>query len=714
MHKQNADNMSTGDSTGNDALARDAIKRARAACAEEARLDAEEATSNRLESLLEKRENVKDVLSRKKKLAKQHMASHPKKTKDDKDAYRKMEIRVQEALKKSDAEAAKELAAVDSEIKVLQARLASRRRANAVMNEELHNFALDLDRASGTSESVQKRGGVDQAARNDSFLEDVFNFSGRREERNKPRKQSPKKASKSLHKSASKSPHKPSSKSPHKHASKSPHKHASKSPRKSDAKSTHKSDSKSLHKSSKRSPHKSSKSSAEKRDNKDKMSPRKKDNNLKQKSPEKGDERVNRSPSMEVQKTSRQQPSSNVSSKDGGTGVEHTGQENSASNGNKGEKEKCEKHDQDAIIRLSAATLTRFIMDWQISEGEILRIVPPQDRPQEAPRRGGVVPLQLGHERELELAVLPGRLRGVRYCDPDETELRTGDDNDTLARLFHNMTCTQNLHSLALVQIIGELRAIKEIALTGKEVPSNLEKLIKKSTEAVLLASDRDLAGLPFTSIDEMLVFLRCPERIEKLSIYVMTYMAYGKDFPFELLNLLIHPDLQANVYWTGTRTKLPGALFLPPVFELFVLRVARGAHEIRNFQDGQEFDEDAFKLEAKHALYNSERNARKRRLAVVAKPIPKKRRAKSPLRKSGNLYTILKELIDYGPSCKADLVDALKKTALVMSGDEKRVEAYDLTVDVLAAAKNAPSVVEIDQYIDEKKEALLKIDYPN
>ena len=251
--------------------------------------------------------------------------------------------------------------------------------------------------------------------------------------------------------------------------------------------------------------------------------------------------------------------------------------------------------------------------------------------------------------------------------------------------------------------------------------------IVTECSEAIYLAADKDLRRLPFRSPDDLKSFFYSKDNVEKLALYVLTYIAYGKSFLVNVLNALMTPALQNALYWSCT-SRRTGREYVPPIVELFITHMAMAAHALQP-NDGSTFNAEAFAKEARQAFHNTERNYRKRDLASAMQvagnlSVSRKTETRSPEVKrarvgdvassqhnSPNLYSVSKEIMDMGPGCKSALQDAVKKTVLTTTAGPSFI--YEQAVNLLEVVKNGPDLNAVAKYVEDHKEQLITIPFP-
>ncbi len=321
--------------------------------------------------------------------------------------------------------------------------------------------------------------------------------------------------------------------------------------------------------------------------------------------------------------------------------------------------EKRAKLRPDAVAT-AAYNIAAFIMDYRVQSGDIvpdadedvaLESLASKRRADEERKQfaanGFITSYEdLLHERNLEQAILPDRLRSVSVCS-GETEVIIEDDrvradnaaaNANVAKALAKvaveqnykilnsltlMTRIQHLHSLALLHSINVGKTTRDLIAGQAGMGEDVERLLKEATKATLLASDADLQALPFNDVSSMMEFCKSRPRIEKLLTFLLTYVAYDQHFIMKLLYTVFTPQLQHSLYWSGKvnskgKQAIPDdAEIVPRVIELLFIRVAYAAHNMHHINDDSEFDEKAFANGMREALYNTKRNVRKRQLVL-------------------------------------------------------------------------------------------------
>ncbi len=180
------------------------------------------------------------------------------------------------------------------------------------------------------------------------------------------------------------------------------------------------------------------------------------------------------------------------------------------------------------------------------------------------------------HEKNLEQAILPDRLRSVSMCScethvkVDDNAVRADDATaatnvtKTLAKIAVEqnykildrltlMTRIMHLHSVALLHNINIGKSTRDLVAGGSAVDPQVARLLKEATKATLLSSDADLQAIPFGDIETMMDFCKSRPRVEKMINFLLTYVPYDQHYVMALVNTLFTPELQSKIYWSGT-----------------------------------------------------------------------------------------------------------------------------------------------------------------
>ncbi len=367
---------------------------------------------------------------------------------------------------------------------------------------------------------------------------------------------------------------------------------------------------------------------------------------------------------------------------------------------------------RDVINRELAKDIATFVMDWMLGEGDMGPFESKEIGAAKAADVGPVVPKSFPHEQELEMCVLPRRLEpGVfdkKICAglPDSHTMLS-----RMAKTVEGIASVQQLHSLTLTHMLHLQRSTRRLVAGNSPAGDEATAIIEKTTEAILLASDPDLKLLPFKDTSTFAHFLRDQDRIVKLSIFIMTYVGHGRNFVSDLLNLLMTPNLQGQVYWSGS-TKRQGREYLPLLVELYIVRVARAMHALE--ETGKEFDEADFVREAKALLQNTERNLKKRQLAanvqIAGKTnvVPRKRASEPGGGKS--LYSFAWAKLQLGgPRTRKQLLDGIRKTSMVYHND---TAASEVVGKLLETVNGTADLQAIRDYVNGNSENLQKISF--
>ncbi len=253
----------------------------------------------------------------------------------------------------------------------------------------------------------------------------------------------------------------------------------------------------------------------------------------------------------------------------------------------KDQKDEAKKKSIKASVNAVATAsynIAAYIMDWRIAMSDVvpdadtdvdLEPLAARQRKDEEDAASSATNDELRHEKDLECAILPDRLRSISVCS-EETHVNVDDMNvagdnaqahakvtKTIAKVVLEqnykiidrltlVTRIQHLHSLALLHSINVTKATQDVITAGTGVDEEVQRLLKGATKATLLASDADLKSLPFNDVDSIMVFLNSRPRIEKLCNFLITYMEYDSHFPTSIVYALFTPKLQDTLYWSG------------------------------------------------------------------------------------------------------------------------------------------------------------------
>ena len=180
------------------------------------------------------------------------------------------------------------------------------------------------------------------------------------------------------------------------------------------------------------------------------------------------------------------------------------------------------------------------------------------------------VPAELGHEQELEMLIRPQLLRTGPWEDqlPEYRRVVAIGDGavpDMLRQMSQNLNainakldralCILNLHSASLVAQVKVSNEMRLLFLGKEKEKDAAYRHLQASLRAIVLGSDPDLRGVPFTSLHALETFFRRQSRVEKLCYLLLAYYDYGEGYYAAILNATLGAALQRRVLWTPAGT---------------------------------------------------------------------------------------------------------------------------------------------------------------
>ena len=208
------------------------------------------------------------------------------------------------------------------------------------------------------------------------------------------------------------------------------------------------------------------------------------------------------------------------------------------------------------VTEQASLNIAKFCKDWQ--DGMRGYVLVPNEKPGGADK--SETPPgdpQFVHEEELLSFLSPRNLQtaGWNTAAKEETDAGSGTAgilSKILARI-DEIQKVQHLHSLALQTAIDAVGNVRLAVARDGNQQAQLAKELKAAQRATLLASDSHLKSLPFRSVPDIDDFFLDSGRVAKLAKYLCTYVRYSKKYQQDVNAALLHPDLQARVYWPGT-----------------------------------------------------------------------------------------------------------------------------------------------------------------
>ncbi len=211
------------------------------------------------------------------------------------------------------------------------------------------------------------------------------------------------------------------------------------------------------------------------------------------------------------------------------------------------------KKSDEEISAMAAKSIARFTMDWQeamLGRQTVLR--------GETNFEGDVVSNpEYVHEDQLLKALWPNGLKSkpwkIHATPMGELDHR----HDAIFQAIVNVQRVQHVHSLALASLFNNVSDVRMAVAKDGDNKEQFAKEIAAAKEATLLASDPDLRNLPFRSISSIADYFIAEDRVEKLALYLCTYVAYDRlHFAKKLNSALLHPQLMDLVNWVGPRKR--------------------------------------------------------------------------------------------------------------------------------------------------------------
>ena len=208
---------------------------------------------------------------------------------------------------------------------------------------------------------------------------------------------------------------------------------------------------------------------------------------------------------------------------------------------------------EEEIADQASTSIARFCMDWQETMGSKVTLSVPGADSDAAGENAGDP--SFVHEDELRAYLWPKSLETPAWGRPIDTtgDSLAADVGGQILRAVEDIKRVQHLHTLALQSTLEALGNVRRAIAKDGNQETQLSTELKAAQRATLLATDGDLKSLPFRSLTEIDSFFLDGNRVAKLGKYLCTYIRYSKKYPQELNAALLHPDLQAVIYWPGT-----------------------------------------------------------------------------------------------------------------------------------------------------------------
>ncbi len=238
----------------------------------------------------------------------------------------------------------------------------------------------------------------------------------------------------------------------------------------------------------------------------------------------------------------------------------------------KGAKHMTVEKEPDELFAISANNIAKVVMarmvEMGVVDGPIVDTVEDAD-PELVP-----IALPLTRDQELEFVCLPETLRHEGFSNvdmsfPDLDGLQEENLNaENLPKIFKSifdglnainsrveqLVKTAQLHTLSHVTQIRGMNLTRQMCVADGMQKTAVYKKLQLAMKSVLLASDPDLAVIPFRTTVSIDDFFKSRERVVKLAHFLLSYVAFEKGYARSLLGTVVCTDLQSIAYWkSGT-----------------------------------------------------------------------------------------------------------------------------------------------------------------
>ncbi len=209
-------------------------------------------------------------------------------------------------------------------------------------------------------------------------------------------------------------------------------------------------------------------------------------------------------------------------------------------------------------IEVAAKKIAQYVQDWRRMDGaDSDEEADGRDQPDERSVMSPVQP-EFVHEGQLQEALKPYLLLTRGWAAEAQETPATAHEGDEIMKMQHEIlrrldvqTGIMHLHSLALAKCVHALADVKASIIGDVKKDLETARLLRQANQAVVLASDPDLARLPFRSVSSLNAFMKVFANVEKLSLYILNFCPYvDKVYSGALVTALLHPELQQRVAW--------------------------------------------------------------------------------------------------------------------------------------------------------------------
>ena len=238
----------------------------------------------------------------------------------------------------------------------------------------------------------------------------------------------------------------------------------------------------------------------------------------------------------------------------------------------KGKKYTDAVADADRAFATASRAISKMISDVMEEDGTKLRDADQIGFGFVGAKKPHVVPTTMPHEKQLEALVLPEKLCSDGWnAEKLKWDAPTAiDENVPLSlvlqtifdglkvfngkmELFENML---HLHSVAHIHVIKAGYLTRLFCVAGAPEKEAVTTKLVSSLRAVILSSDRELKHLPFRDLATVIDFCSNKNRVEKLALFCLHYIEYGKNYAQTLTNVLFAIDFQNDIFWPGEGQK--------------------------------------------------------------------------------------------------------------------------------------------------------------
>ncbi len=232
----------------------------------------------------------------------------------------------------------------------------------------------------------------------------------------------------------------------------------------------------------------------------------------------------------------------------------------------KGEKFDELRLDADKMFTAASKSLAKMVDQLMTEDGMKVREDEFANFGFVGQKRPNIVPQTMPHEKNLEALVLPEKLQAGEW---DATWQKWGgpvNENITLSaalptifdglKALHSkvdlLKDIMHLHSVAHIHVLKASYITRLFCVADAPDKQAVTAKLVSSLRSIILASDPELKHLPFKELGVLTDYFKSGTRVEKLAIFALHYVDYGKGYNKSLLNMLLSPDLQNKAYWHG------------------------------------------------------------------------------------------------------------------------------------------------------------------